>query len=481
MAKNDIDVRVRLKDGKRFKRDLTQAEKGIQRFGKRAQSIGKKMRRATVGLGAAALPILYATKRAVEGTKQLVANTNRLANLTGLTVQNASALNSVFGAFKIDAKAATMGMSKMASSAVDASRGGKGSRQAFRDLGISLKDIGKLKSDELLFRIADAMKNSEGSSKKLAAAKKLLGRGMQSLNPLLRQGSEGIKEEIRLANKYHAFIGDKQIKTMGDLRRAEREQFYAMQGLNIMLATKVAPALTKVVDKIRGLIEWYQELSPEVQTAIKYFGIFALVAGPLASVISVVTSAVAGLSTALLFLWANPIGLAILGVVALGAAFFVAYKKIKWFRDAVDSVWKFLGTKGAAIGTVLLAPFLPFALVLVQIVRNIQRIKDAFNWFKDKAGSVGGFLGGLAKKADPRGWFRAAGGPVSANRSYIVGERGPELLNMGNRGGHVVPFGGQVRAAMGGGGGYVPIVLQLDGRTVAESTARLVRNQKARS
>ena len=34
---------------------------------------------------------------------------------------------------------------------------------------------------------------------------------------------------------------------------------------------------------------------------------------------------------------------------------------------------------------------------------------------------------------------RAMGGPVGAGRSYLVGERGPELLRLGSKGGHVTP------------------------------------------
>jgi len=63
------------------------------------------------------------------------------------------------------------------------------------------------------------------------------------------------------------------------------------------------------------------------------------------------------------------------------------------------------------------------------------------NWFgslfsggKMSTGSqVGSNLAGhLAGK-------RAMGGPVGAGRSYLVGERGPELLRLGSKGGHVTP------------------------------------------
>ena len=48
---------------------------------------------------------------------------------------------------------------------------------------------------------------------------------------------------------------------------------------------------------------------------------------------------------------------------------------------------------------------------------------------------------------------RAAGGPVSAGSTYLVGERGPELLTMGNQGGNITP-----NSALLGGGINVSLV-----------------------
>jgi hypothetical protein len=47
---------------------------------------------------------------------------------------------------------------------------------------------------------------------------------------------------------------------------------------------------------------------------------------------------------------------------------------------------------------------------------------------------------------------RASGGPVSAGSSYLVGENGPEILQMGANAGHVFP-----NSALGGGGGAVTV------------------------
>ena len=71
-------------------------------------------------------------------------------------------------------------------------------------------------------------------------------------------------------------------------------------------------------------------------------------------------------------------------------------------------------------------------------------------------GKFGGFLGGLFGKE--------RGGPVSAGGAYVVGERGPEILQMGSKGGNIIPnrgIGGTVNnvtvnvdaGGMSGGGG----------------------------
>jgi hypothetical protein len=53
--------------------------------------------------------------------------------------------------------------------------------------------------------------------------------------------------------------------------------------------------------------------------------------------------------------------------------------------------------------------------------------------------------GGNAALALPMGGTltpRARGGPVVSGRSYLVGERGPEILRMGGGRGHISPNGG---------------------------------------
>ena len=81
-----------------------------------------------------------------------------------------------------------------------------------------------------------------------------------------------------------------------------------------------------------------------------------------------------------------------------------------------------MGTKSLAEAATTVLNNLKRKLVEVAIQSAVSGI----------GGKIGGFLGGLFGK-------RASGGPVSAGGAYLVGERGPEILQMGSKGGNIIP------------------------------------------
>ena len=84
-----------------------------------------------------------------------------------------------------------------------------------------------------------------------------------------------------------------------------------------------------------------------------------------------------------------------------------------------------MGTKTLAQAAVSVLNDLKRSLVEVAIQRAVSGLGDR----------VGGFLGDVFKNLGKR----ANGGPVSAGGAFLVGEKGPEILQMGSRGGNVIP------------------------------------------
>ena len=75
---------------------------------------------------------------------------------------------------------------------------------------------------------------------------------------------------------------------------------------------------------------------------------------------------------------------------------------------------------------------------------------------------------------------RAAGGPVSAGGTYLVGERGPELLQMGSGGGQVVS-NSAMQAARGAVAITMPVSISIDARSDQAQIAQLVGGAMAQA
>lgn len=173
------------------------------------------------------------------------------------------------------------------------------------------------------------------------------------------------------------------------------------------------------------------------------------------------TAAQGGLNAALL---ANPIGLVVAGLVALGVALFVAWKKSETFRDivrgafdtvkgAAESVWHFISDMagkiwgvGGAIKDALLWPYkTAFNLIAKAWNNTVGRLSfEIPSW----AGPLGGK--GFSMPRLPE--FHQGG--------VVPGPRGAEVPIMALAGERVTPAGAT--------GGTTVIQLVLDGRVVTE-------------
>lgn len=117
------------------------------------------------------------------------------------------------------------------------------------------------------------------------------------------------------------------------------------------------------------------------------------------------------------------------------------------FEDALLDVIS--GTKSAKEAFADMAKSILADLIRIQIRASITGPLAAA---LGGGGGPLGFLGGLF------GGARAAGGPVSAGRAYLVGERGPEIV-VPRAAGHVIPNGG----AMGARSAEMNITVRVEG------------------
>jgi hypothetical protein len=147
------------------------------------------------------------------------------------------------------------------------------------------------------------------------------------------------------------------------------------------------------------------------------------------------------------------VAVVVAGVVALGLA--VKHVADNWdtWAWALNEAWtattEFIANMGSAIGGWVTSTMASISGLGASIYDSIAgafdrltgKIGEWFGWVKGKFTSLGSsiagvFTGGEAPATDPApiDGARAAGGPVSAGKNYLVGERGPEIFSPSSSG-----------------------------------------------
>ena len=207
---------------------------------------------------------------------------------------------------------------------------------------------------------------------------------------------------------------------------------------------------------------------------------------------------------------ANPIMIVTLAIIALGVGLYVAYKKVGWFHNAIDAMFSaivvgarfaftWLRKNWPLLLGILTGPFGLAAVLIVEHIGQIKRfvlnlvdvIKGAFAALlsylrhlpSKLAGGATGVLKGAVKSIPGAGFLAgklATGGVAGMTGTYLVGERGPEFVQL-PRGAGVAPV---VSQAAGKGAAGSPLVIEvpvyIEAREIARATARVTADQLAR-
>jgi hypothetical protein len=149
--------------------------------------------------------------------------------------------------------------------------------------------------------------------------------------------------------------------------------------MSAQLVTALLPAMTALLEKVAAAVTWLSEH----ETIAKALAIgLGVLAGAL--VAAAVAQALLNLA-----LFANPIGLVVLALVALGAALVVAYNKSETFRNIVNSAFTVVKTAANILKVYLEHTWIPaFKLVFSAAETAAGLVKTLFGWFRDNSSAI---------------------------------------------------------------------------------------------
>lgn len=352
-------------------------------------------------------------KSSVDETISLAKATSALQRTTGLDVKTASGWVGVTQERGIASKQLATSMATLGRNIASAESGSKASAKAFAQLGISQKQLKDMNTPEVLGAIADGIKKLPPGAQKAALAQKFLGRSGQALLPILNEGSKAVDEQVRSMAKSIGMTNKTKDSAL-EAAKNQRELSASMLGVKVAIGTALIPVLTslsKALAPVASAFAKFFQQSPAFRTAI-YMLAAAFTALKVAMFFgtSVATGGVIGL------------------LIALGVGLVVAYKKVKWFRDAVNAAFNFLKAhwKEFAEGFAF-ALFGPLGALTIFVITHFHKIESvAIGVFhavegvaKNVAHSISGIFNGV--KNSVIGAFNAVKGAVSGALNTLKG------------------------------------------------------------
>ncbi len=178
-----------------------------------------------------------------------------LSTQTGVSTENLQKYNAVAELVDVSTETMTKSMAKNIKSMTTAQEGTGAMADAYKKLGVSVTNAdGSLRDGETVYwETIDALKNVTDETERDALAMELLGKSAQELNPLIAQGSEGIKAMGDEAVKMGAVLSEDALNSLGAVDD-EMQRFSSISGATSnLLASAFAPAVSTLMGGVNDL------------------------------------------------------------------------------------------------------------------------------------------------------------------------------------------------------------------------------------
>jgi len=417
---------------------------------------------ALVFAASAAASLATFAFKGVAAFQDLAIAAGKFSDSTGLAVDEASRWIEVAGDVGIDAgtiETAIGKMNKVLGTSPD----------KFKDLGVQLEYTsgGAVDVNETFLNVIDRLNGIKDPAERARVASELLGKGWQSMSELIGQGSDKLRDSLDKVSDAKV-VDPKELEQARKFREKMDELKDSVGDLSMAIGSDLLPVVIALADAFLYVYEKAKEFFDLMQlgTDITETATFQAMisaedmseawrdgARAMIDAREATKYLITGLDDAseathdLNIAWEQ-----LMGQFKVDDAIREAQRQVQNLKDAAAEAFadptKILDYDEALQNAYESVANLIEIIGLsnseqnrIKLLVDTGEVESAIRLLDIMANNPGTSLTNAMRFRGPR----AAGGPVTAGGTYLVGERGPELLTMGARSGYVTPNG-----AMGG-------------------------------
>ena len=359
------------------------ASPAVEALAKKFDGVSASVGNAILVVGAIGGALVKAAKDTAEWADKL----QTTADQTNITVEELQRLNYAAEFIDVDVNTMTDSMGKMIRSMNQAREGSGQAADAFKRLGVRITDShGQLlDQQEVFYATIDALGKVKNETERDAMAMEVFGKSARELNPLIKQGSQRLKELGDEAEALGQVFSSEEIAKAGELQNAIDGLTKQGEALKKSLALSVIPILT-------GLFEAISKIPvPVLQTLV--------VLGTVVATIVTVVKAIKSMTD--------------------------TAKTIKGFFSAFDT--SSLKTTAIILGVV--AALIALGTIIAIIAGKGNEISSAMASTTAMVDQVSNTVTGAQNKVNTTS-RNASGSKSFAGGRTWVGEEGPELVTL---------------------------------------------------
>ena len=211
------------------------------------------------GIGLLAAAIVKAEKALISMTKESAEYAKEIKTLASVTGQSAESLQ------EFDYAAEMIGVSsdrirdslkETTNKMQEARDGNEATALAYQNLGVAITDAdGQLRSaEDVFYDTIDALGQMKNQTERDAIAMDLMSESAQELNPLIKIGSDGLKQYAQEAHSMGYVLDNEALTALTEVDDAYQRLQKSQEGAKNQLSAEFAPYLTEFYEKITKLI-----------------------------------------------------------------------------------------------------------------------------------------------------------------------------------------------------------------------------------
>lgn len=487
---------------------VTAQDKASSKISGMGSKIGSALGTIGTGVAAAGAAALVAgaaivafTAKAVGDFSEMGSAVQDMADRTGLATESISGLRVAAQLSGTSIDSVEGAVKKMTLQNLNAATASDGLKKALSGVGVSINDLKNLSPDKQFSAYADAIAHTENVQDRARLATEAFGKAGSDLLPMLANGKFSLEEFNKQAKDLGLLITPEMADNASKLGDAFDMMGMAMQGLSIQIGAALGPALLTLFENLKPLLPILQSL---ISNYLHFLALeFQFVSEKVNQLYDYLKQ------TGVITAFQNAFQMvADAYTQSLLPALMQVYVALTPFFPLFESIGRLIGTVFIVVLLAMIVAFASFIQILGGVIGKVAEVagkltaelKPAIDaaagwinglstsimgvvtWFNNAVSAIDRFLtkareaasaltggvlnvvtGGLSGK-------RASGGPVTAGRTYMVGENGPELFTP--------PTGGSITPnnQLGGGGGVgVSVNIQVGSISSDMDTRRLAQ------